>query len=309
MREWMIVVLQWCIVPLVITIIGTILIDFIRNKKNLRISCERLSTRLYKEKESDDVKISLSYKNEKVGDSLCVMIIRLTNVGRKDISFNQVFENEIELLSKNLNIIDISIDKESERVGAVINHVDSSRWLLSWGILKKKEIIDLKIVAVFNTDTENKEMDLDDISFSFRGNNISEIDKVGPHYLKPLNYMISFFVIILIGIIPLFFTDVSVRYDVVIDGTAYQNVSIDYNAYTHLYRVVDGDGHTYKTNSFDIIEVPQQVIWRTEIIVLIICIFLYVVFIIYYFRLLKKKKKDILGSVLFKSIRLLLSDK
>ena len=67
MREWMIVVLQWCIVPLVITIIGTILIDFIRNKKNLRISCERLSTRLYKEKESDDVKISLSYKNEKVG--------------------------------------------------------------------------------------------------------------------------------------------------------------------------------------------------------------------------------------------------
>lgn len=312
MSEWMKLLLQWVVTPLVITVLGTILIDYYRNKKNLRISCERLSTRLYKEKESDDVKISLSYKNEKVGDSLCVMTIRLTNTGRKDISFNQVFESEIELLLKTLKILDITIEKQSERVGAVINKKDSSRWFLSWGILKKKESIDLKIVGVFNTDRDkNKEVeiDLNDISFSFRGNNINEFDKVGTHYLRPLFYLILLLCVTVIGVIPLFFTTLSVRYDVVIDGVALQNVSIDYNAYTHLYRVVDDNRQTYKTESFDLIHVSQQVVRKTDIIVLSSVILIYVAFLIYFFILMRRNKNDILNSVLFKSFRLLFSEK
>lgn len=59
------------VLPLIIALISTGIIEyFVRRKKEYKITVSPLSLRSYQEKESGDVKISLSYKNEKVGDRL-----------------------------------------------------------------------------------------------------------------------------------------------------------------------------------------------------------------------------------------------
>ena len=311
MSGWIEKVLELVIGSFLITLLVSILVEYFKSKKNLKITCERLSTRFYKEKESDNVKISLSYKNEKVGNSLCVMVIRLTNAGRNDISFNQIFEDRIEVLFNKLRIIDINIEKQSDKVGAVIYKTDSSRWFLSWGILKKKEIIELKIVAIYNSDAEESDENdlfINDLDFSFRGNNINYIDRIGPQNERSFIKVVMLSLLLLIATLPLYWASLKVKYDVLIDGHFYPNSSINYNAYTKTFRVISDENHVCKTTKFDRIELSQPVINRRELVSFCFTTFLIASILICYLIMYKKQgKRGFRKSTMYNFFRQLMS--
>ena len=170
---------QAILLPLGVTLLGALIVWLIsRRKRDYKITCEQLSSRQYKEKESNDVKISLSYKNERVGDSLSVLTVRLANNGNKDVAFNQMFEGKIQIILKKARILDVQIEKQSDKVGAVIDHSEGGDWLLSWAILKRKEIIVLKVVSVLNPEESVENVTVGDLEFVFRGNNINEIEPI-----------------------------------------------------------------------------------------------------------------------------------
>ena len=297
---------------MIITLIGTIIIDYIKSKKNIKITCERLLTRIYKEKESDDVKISLSYKNEKVGDCLCVMIVRIKNEGRKEISFKQRVDGEIELISQKHNIIEITINKQSDRVGAVIKKTDSLQWFLSWGILKKKEFIDLKIVSVFDSDVEEYdgiEVFDNDPVFCFRGNNINNIDRVGPQKERRLIKIVMFTLLLLISTFPLYWTSLRVKYDVVIDDQIYHNSHISYNAFNSTFRVISDEKSVCKTTEIDNIQVSKQKMNIREIISVCSIFLLYAGILLSYLLLYwNLRKKGFKRSALYKIYRYLINN-
>ena len=311
MSEWIKTILEWIIGSLLLSVLASLLVDYFKNKKIFKITCERLSTRFYKEKESDNVKISLSYKNEKVGDSLCVMVIRLTNAGRKDISFNQIFEDRIELIFKKLSIIDIKIEKQSDRVGAVINRTDTSRWFLSWGILKKKEVIELKIVAIYNSDAEEldeNDLFINDLVFSFRGNNINYIDRIGPQNERRFIKVVMLSLLLLIATLPFYWASLRVKYDVLIDGQFYPNSSVNYNAYTKNYRIISDGKQVCKTTEIDRIELSQPEISTREFVSFFSTpLFIAAILLFYMIMYRKQGKSGFHKSTMYKLYRQLMS--
>ena len=279
------------LIPLCVTILGSwIFVRFQHVKKETSISCEPLSIRQYKEKESNDVSISLSYKNEKVGDSLIVSTIKLTNTGKKDITFNQVFEDSIEIVLKNAKIIDVIVEKQSDKVSAKVEKKgNEGKWFLSWGILKKEEEVVLRIVAVYQKDEDLPGISSlsKDLSFVFRGNNIDKIEFTSPSFIRSLRLSLIVLSILLAFAAFLIPTDVRVLYDVKANGVSYEGVSINYNDFSHEY-ILNGKGiDKTRVKQMDSINVSKQPYIPSDMIVLEVLIVSYIIFAIVLFVLLK----------------------
>ncbi len=276
-------ILRLVLIPLVVTLVGSIIYGyFSRRKKDYKITCEQLSLRQYKEKESENVKISLSYKNEEVGDALSVLIVRLKNDGKKDISFKQIFEDKIQLKLKNAEIIDVQVENQSENVSAVVEKSEQQGWLLSWGILKKNERIVLKIVSISSKDENDikSEADGKELEFVFRGNNLNSIEPIHSQSERTFigaSIFTSLLLLALIAIMPIFS---SVKYDVVIQGEPISNVDISYNGYTHNFSIDQEEGPNISTKEIDVIALSDQPVITSEIKIMIIVTSIYVLLII-----------------------------
>ena len=258
--------------------------------------------RQYKEKESDDVKISLSYKNEQVGNSLSVMTVRLANNGKKDIAFNQVFEDKIQIKLKNAEILDIQIEKQSDKVSASVEKSDSLGWLLSWGILKKKEIIVLKIVSVYPKEVEEENVNLRDLMFVFRGNNLNEIEPINSQKDRSFIWAVIIACLILLGTITLLPSESVVQYNVVVNGELIQDAHISYNGYTQKYIIKKRGGPVIKTTEIQNISVTKQPRFSSEVIVSCIVAIVYLTVIIFMLIYCKRRNKTLFYS-LFKFMR------
>ena len=280
-------------IPLVVTILGTMIYEIIRNrKKDYKISCEIISLRQYRERESDNLRIAISYKNENVGDSLCVIALKLINTGRKDIAFNQVFEDKIEIFHNEYKIIDIVVEEQSDRVSAEISNSNTSKWLLSWGILKKKEFIVLKIVAIIEKGKPSDDYNwiIKNIDFKFRGNNINRIDIISSHndrVLTFLTFLLCLLMIVAVVIVP---TRNKVRYNAVVNNVEYKDVYIKYNSYTNLYLLSKEGKPICKTTEFDSLTVSSQKLFNRSYIRMFFSVLSYMLFIIAYIYALKRSK-------------------
>lgn len=287
-------ILRLVLIPLGVTILGSIIYGLIgRRKKDYKITCEQLSLRQYKEKESDNVKISISYKNEKVGDTLSVMIVRLTNNGKKDVAFKQVFEDKIQIILKKTDILDVQIEKQSDKVAATVEKSDSLGWLLSWGILKKKEMIVLKIVSVVNNDKGEVEVDASDLEFVFRGTNLNRIETVSSQQERAFLWTMVIVCVLLLTLVAMIPTRCSVRYDVVVEGESMKDASISYNRYTKQFLVKQSHCPIVRAKEIQSITVIKQQKISSWDIVLGSLMIAYIIFIIILYIVLKRKKNSV----------------
>lgn len=274
--------LRLFLIPLVVTVLGSILYGFLsRRKKEYKITCEQLSLRRYQEKESDDVKISLSYKNEKVEDSLTVMTICLANNGKKDIAFKQVFEDKIQIKLKKAEILDVQIEKQSENVGAQIEKSDLFGWQLSWRILKKNETIVLKIVSVCNEEESNE--NVKDLAFVFRGNNLNAIEPISSQKERSFIGSFIFTSVILLAVAAVLPLRSSVRYDVVVQGKCLRNASVTYNEYTKMFIIKQFGAPRFRTTDIQNVTVTKQPIISSNVSTLWIFLLAYFLYMIVFF--------------------------
>ena len=287
------------LIPLIISLAGTALFEVFRHRrKDIQITCRTLSIRHYKEKESGDVSISLSYKNENVGDSIVVATVMLVNTGRKDIAFSQVFEKEIGIVLKDAKIIDVIVERESEKVGSKVvkgQEKDGCDWLLSWGILKKRERIVLRIVAVYQSGEDSSIINIaKDLSFEFRGNNIDSFEFATPFHIKTVRNSIFVIAAIFLAFLFAIPTESSIRYDVIVNGITHENVTIRYNVYTQEYSL-KGEGTSVKhIKHIDSISIPKQALLPRELIpVCIILAFYLIAFIVLYEWFKRGRRKRI----------------
>lgn len=291
-------ILQIILIPLFISLTAAALFELFRHRrKDIQITCRTLSIRHYKEKESGDVSISLSYKNEKVGDSIVVATVMLVNTGRKDISFKHVFEDRIQIGFKDARIIDIIIQEESNNVASRVEkdrEKDVDNWFLSWGILKRKEKIILRIVAVCHN-TENSPIINNvskDLSFVFRGDNIDGFDFAAPFHIRAFRNGLLVISAILIAIpffVPMYST---VKYDVKIDGVTYKNVDLHYNAYTQEYLLYEKGIFVKRTKQIDSVIIPQQTKIPEDLITVCILIVLYLIILFLFYRLFSRDRRQ-----------------
>lgn len=292
MKEILFIVL----IPLGISLLAAVLFEvFHRIKKDYQITCEALSLRKYKEKESDDVGIALSYKNERVGEALIVATFRLTNTGKKDITFTQLFEDKIQIVLKDANIIDVIVENESDKVATKIDKIthDNIEWLLSWGILKRKERITLRIVAVYQNDDcfiDTNSLS-DNLSFIFRGNSIDRIESASPTPKRALRDTILILVFISIALGFLIPTDIRASFDVEANGVYYKDVDISYNHYTHSYSLKEHGEKPVKVLKMDGIHVAKQPILSEELIIVEVILGIYILLLLLYFVFYKKLSK------------------
>lgn len=294
-------IIQIILIPLGITLIGAAVVEVIRRiKKDIRITCEALSLRQYNEKESGDVHISLSYKDEKVGDSLVVTTIRLTNTGKKDITFNQVFQGNIEIVLKKATIIDIVIENESDKVNTIVNKTDDNRWLLSWAMLKRKETIDLRIIAVYPNEKDRISINgiAKDLSFVFRGNSIDKIEFTAPFSIRALRQAILITSAIIISLIFIIPTDVKVNYDVKANGVWHHNVTVSYNDYTHEYILKGKKVPITRTLQIDEISVPKQPKIARDVISvgIVLLAYLFIIIVFFFIMKLSSRRNSLLRS-------------
>ncbi|SKC35257.1 hypothetical protein SAMN06298215_0195 [Bacteroidales bacterium WCE2008] len=296
------IILFYILVPLGVTLVGAGIVELLRHvKKEKQITCEPLSIRQYKEKESGDVSIALTYKNEKVGDSLIVSTIKLTNTGKKDLTFGQVFEDGIGLELKKAKIIDVIVENQSEKVSATVEKKgDENRWFLSWGILKKREFIVLRVVAVYKNGDELPTISTlaKDLVFAFRGNGINNIEFTSPVHIRSLRYVLLI-VSILIAVTAYFIpTEVNVLYDVKADGVIYNDVGIKYNDYTQTYVLTGKKIHTTEVKKIESITVSKQPLIPREVIIFEVSLAIYFLIIWLLFVLLKTSSKSSLIKAL-----------
>lgn len=293
-------ILKLVLLPLLVTIIGSIIFSLLsRIKKEFKITCEQLSLRQYKEKESDDVKITLSYKNEKVGDSLSVMTVRLANNGKKDITFNQVFEDKIQIKLKNAEILDVQIEKQSDKVAAFVEKSDSLGWLLSWSILKKKETIDLKVVSVFNKAFGEGNVEASDLEFVFRGNNLNRIEPIGSQMERVTTWtfvVVSIFLLALVALMPL---RNAVQYDVVFQGKYMKDATLSYNMYNDMYIIKQSGEPIIKTKEIPCLVVSKQSICSSDFFILGVSLLVYMIFVFVFLKYIKRHKKNPFWSFFF----------
>lgn len=295
--------LQLFFIPLGVTILGSFIFWIFSNrKKDYKITCEQLSSRQYKEKESDNVKISLTYKNEQVGDSLSVMTVRLANNGKKDIAFSQVFEDKIQVSFDGAKIIDIQIEKESEKVAAVVEKSDLKGWLLSWGILKRKEFIILRVISILTGEGIDDNADVTNLKFDFRGNNLSEIGTIGSQTDRFYKRVVFFVCALLLAMVALMPLRTSVQYDVIVQGQHMQNVDVLYNEYTRNYIVKKAGEPSINTKGFQNISVSKQPVLSTDVRIFIVIVAIYIIsFIIFAFVIGRRKLLSFFGSLIRKS--------
>lgn len=295
--------IQLLLIPLCVSIVGSVIYGFLFNrKKDYSITWEKISLRQYNVKESDDVQISLSYKNSSIEDSLYVVSLRLTNNGKKDIPFKQIFEDKIKIVIDDLKIVDVQIEQQSDYVSAAVDKVDNTDqpdWFISWGILKAKETIDLKIVAVNNKKESDIIWDIPNkLSFQFRGSNIDSIS----FKKSPARRRFVFFIILYV-IASLFYMATipmrcRVNYDVVVDSSRYNDVYILYDGYTHEYVIMSNHNRAIcRTDSLDKIELSEQhvitiSILMQEMVILVSLITFLCVFVFFRHKRILKEPDD-----------------
>lgn len=236
------------LLPLCVTLVGTLIWEvFRRRKREYKISLEALSLRSYREEESKNVKISLLYNNEQVGESVSVLTFRLQNDGRKDISFGALFQGKIEVSYPEANVLDIVIDNQSDNVGAIIER-ENNKWLLSWSLLKKKEFIDIRMICVGLTEKRMvAESMAQQLSFLFRADSINSIYNIASkrtRFLRNLCFLFIFILVVAAAVAPL---STDPLYNAEIDGTAVEAVTFHYNYYAKTVTVISKAGRELRS--------------------------------------------------------------
>lgn len=300
------------LIPLFVTLFGAVVYDAIRRrKKDYHISLEAESLRSYREKESGNIKISLSYKNERIGDRIVVLSFRLTNDGRKDVKFDTTFQEKIKLSFPGVRILDVVIDKQSDDVGATVM-CENNIWSLSWKLLKSKEYIDIRLICVNPKDEDivTAERMAQKIDFKFRADNIDEIDTVVSRQSKIARRLLFGLVLLFLGMAAFLPIIVAPQFSASIDGRPAGVVSFKYNIYTKSYSAVSDQGEVVAkglapTNVTDLALVGYHGIPRDIIVLWCVIAFYIVNFLVAYFfrntpfmqdvlslsKLLKKKKE------------------
>lgn len=147
-----------------------------RRLDRYRISVFYKSSQLYVQKNAGDVGIKVNYLDKNIKTALIVLHVGLENKGRKDIMFSSHFTTKIRIHCEGYRLISVKTSDSKCRPEIELSSDDDA--LLSWDILKKREKIDLELVAELKEDTNvviDSLLCYNNLSFDFRSDCLDSI--------------------------------------------------------------------------------------------------------------------------------------
>lgn len=193
---------KWDILGFVVAgFIGAIimlLIEFIKSlfsmkRKKYCISKALVSSTVYQQMKKDGLKISVSFNDVEIEDSLTVLKIRLRNDGAGDLMYSQRI-SYLHMILEGLDVVDVSVETDIEGVNPHIVAVGDNKYEIKWDLLKRDEYFYIKILA------KGEIKDMSGVSFDIRADGINQIKT--PEY-KVVYEMIPVLGAVVIVVIPI----------------------------------------------------------------------------------------------------------
>ena len=162
----------------IIPVVGKWVFSLFRTRKEkYHLSLLRGESATYRTMRDGDVSVNVQYKGEAYSGSLSVIEIGLVNDGLEDLSYVNRFDKPILIRSSTYKIVDAQYIGASKIKAEVALSEDTAQ--ITWGLLKKDETIDVRLVGEYIDDPEDKRKGrisfYDSLSFSVRSDCVDYI--------------------------------------------------------------------------------------------------------------------------------------
>ena len=169
----------------VLPIIGGVVSWMYKKCKKIRkraLLFDNIECKPYIHKEYKNVKLQVIYNNNDVYDALIVLKARISNIGEEDLSWDEVFADNIKIkCADKFEFINAVLSESYERIKPNVKIVNKKEIEVNWRLLKRKGYFDIEIIAKIDSENEYSDISIDfynSLTIDINASGIDNVDKI-----------------------------------------------------------------------------------------------------------------------------------